>query len=511
MTAHFTDDRALPFPTLGAALDHWASVTPEALAITAGERELTYFQFADAVSRCMGWLAHQGVRPGDRVVIVGYNEIAWVVHYMAVLAMGAIIAPANNRLNPSQFADQVELLDAVVVLADDAHSDIVAEVPASKIRTLSDANTVDTAPPFTAPDPSTPALVSFTSGTTGKPKGATLTQRALAEASWAFVRVMGTTGADSTLVVVPMFHNTGFVDQFGHMLLLGGRTDLLRKFHTKDAVTALIARPVTYLAAVPSIHRLIMLADGADRALASMQILLYGGSPMPAPWIDELLASWPQLKLFHGYGMTEYGSAVSFLRPEFAKARGESVGFAVPGTTIRIVGQNDLTDVADGEIGEMWVKGPTLMQGYWRQPELTATKIHDGWLRTGDLARLDDGFYYIEGRVDDVINRGGEKILPAHVEGLLAAIDAVGIGCVFGVPDSILQNRIWAAVEERPGHVFDESTARDLLRTQLPDYAVPERIWVLNSLPRTASGKVDRRAVADHFSSVTAQGIPARE
>ncbi|KUI31700.1 class I adenylate-forming enzyme family protein [Mycobacterium sp. GA-2829] len=502
MTKQVLDDRPLPFATLADALHYWATTAPDAVALTADTRELTYSQFAETVSRCMGWLVAQGVRPGDRVVIVGHNEIAWVVHYMATLCLGAVIAPANNRLNPAQFADQVELLDATLVLADEAHAQIVADVPASKVRPLSDNNVAELAAPFDSPNLEVPALISFTSGTTGKPKGATLTQRALAEASWAFVRVLGTGSGDSTLVVVPMFHNTGFVDQFGHMLLVGGRTDLLRKFRTADAVSALISRPVTYLAAVPSIHRLIMLADGAERALASVRVLLYGGSPMPAAWIDELLATWPEMRLFHGYGMTEYGSAVSFLPPEYAETRGESVGFAVPGTAIRIVGEDDGIDRPEGEVGEMWVKGPTLMQGYWRQPELTAAKIRDGWLRTGDLARLDGGFYYIEGRVDDVINRGGEKVLPAHVEGLLATLDAVAIGCVFGVTDSILQNRVWAAVEERPGHTFDEVHARGVLRHQLPDYAVPERILVLNPLPRTASGKVDRRAVARHCDQV---------
>jgi acyl-CoA synthetase (AMP-forming)/AMP-acid ligase II len=500
MAEQFVDDRPLPFPSLSAALRHWAQVTPDAHALTSGKAVLTYAQLASRVSRCMGWLTALGVKQGDRVVIVGHNEPAWVVHYMAVLGLGAVIAPANNRLNPSQFADQVDLLDAVLVLADAAHGDIVADVSPKRVHRLSDDNAVAPNGEVGSPDPDAPALISFTSGTTGKPKGATLTQRALAEASWAFVRVMGTDSDDSTLVVVPMFHNTGFVDQFGHMLLVGGRTDLLRKFHTKDAVAALTKRPVTYLAAVPSIHRLIMLADGADAALKPMRVLLYGGSPMPSAWIDELLTKWPQLQLFHGYGMTEYGSAVSFLPPSQAETRGESVGFAVPGTSIRIVDQDNGTDVAPGELGEMWVSGPTMMQGYWCQPELTAAKIVDGWLRTGDLARLQDGFYYIEGRVDDVINRGGEKVLPAHVEGLLATISAVGLSCVFGVDDAILQQRIAAVVEERPGHSFDEQHARKLLCDQLPEYAVPERIWVLNPLPRTASGKVDRRAIARHFN-----------
>ena len=493
------DDRPIPFPTLPEALGHWAEVTPEALAVTCGAAELSYAELADRVSRCAGWLRDQGVIPGDRVVLVGYNELDWIVHYLAVLSLGAVIAPANNRLNPSQFAAQAELLDAALVLADAGHREIVAEVPPARVRTLAGGYLGHAPVTMRPPDPDAVALISFTSGTTGQPKGAMLTQAALAEASWAFVRVLGTHQGDSTLVVVPMFHNTGFVDQFGHLLLLGGRTDLLPKFRTAAAVAALTARPVTYLAAVPSIHRLLMLADGADAALASVRVLLYGGSPMPASWIAELLAKWPGMRLFHGYGMTEYGSAVSFLPSEHAATHGESVGFAVPGTEIRIVGPDE-RDAAPGAVGELWVRGPTIMKGYWRQPELTAAKIRDGWLRTGDLARVDDGFHYIEGRVDDVINRGGEKILPAHVESLLAELAAVGQSCVFGVPDEILQNRVWAAVEERPGHTLHEAEARAALRGKLPDYAVPERVVVLNPLPRTASGKIDRRAIAAHFA-----------
>jgi acyl-CoA synthetase (AMP-forming)/AMP-acid ligase II len=507
VTKHpYFDDRPIPFPTLSSALTHWAAATPDALALTTSTVELTYAAFAEHVARCGRWLADQGITPGDRVVVVGHNTASWVVHYMAVLSLGAVIAPANNRLNPSQFADQVALLDAALVLADDAHTEIIGDVPAGKVRLLAEDYLTATPAPVPPVDPNALALISFTSGTTGKPKGAMLAQRALAEASWAFARVLRTGQHDSTLVVVPMFHNTGFVDQFGHMLLLGGRTDLLHRFRTQDAVAALTARPVTYLAAVPSLHRLIMLADGADRALESVRVLLYGGSPMPVAWIDELLAKWPRMQLFHGYGMTEYGSAVSFLPPEHADSRGESVGFAVPETRIRIVGDNG-QDVEPGTVGEMWVQGPTLMQGYWRQPALTTAKISDGWLRTGDLARLEDEFYYIEGRVDDVINRGGEKVLPAHVEGLLSELGSVGVSCVFGMADPVLQNRIWAAVEERPGQLLDEEHARCVLLEKLPDYAVPERITVLNPLPRTASGKVDRRAVAAHFTKLIDNGV----
>lgn len=493
------DDRALPFETLTAALRHHAQHSPAAVALTGGAEEVTYEELLQRVERCAAWLVERSVAPGDRVVIIGHNTVAWIVHYLAVLSVDAIVAPANNRLNPQQFADQVAALDANLVLVDEAHIAVAEQVPENLLAALSDDNT-SSAIELPLPTPHSAALISFTSGTTGRPKGATLTQSALAEASWAFVRVLGTDSSDSTLVVVPMFHNTGFVDQFGHMLLVGGRTDLLYKFRTSAAIDALHQRAVTYLAAVPSIIRLIMLADGAEVALSPLRTLLYGGSPMPAAWIDELLATWPAIRLFHGYGLTEYGSAVSFLPPEFAREVGESIGFAVPGTTIRIVG-DDLVDVPEGSVGELWCQGPTMMREYWGQPDLTSEKIHDGWLRTGDLARLDDGFYFIEGRVDDVINRGGEKILPAHVEGLLSRLHQVADSCVVGIPDSILQSRVVAAIESRPDTDFEEAAALAELQTQLPDYAVPERIVVLEALPRGASGKIDRRAVASQLVS----------
>lgn len=497
---HSFDSSPVPFATLPEAVEHWATTTPDAPALSDADHDLTYAQLSAAVGRYRTWLRQQGAGSGDAVVLVGHNTVPWVLTYLAVLSIGAVIAPTNNRLSAQQFADQARFLEARLVLHDEAHRDMTGLVEGTPVIPLPGLLVETPVSVFAAPDPENAALVSFTSGTTGRPKGAMLSQHALAEASWAFVRVMGTDSTASTLVLVPMFHNTGFIDQLGHMLLVGGRTDLLLRFTTPAAVARMTAKRVTYLAAVPSIHRLLMIAEGADEALASVQLLLYGGSPMPHPWITEYLRRWPAMQLFHGYGLTEYGSAISFLPPAYAETHGESVGFAVPQTAIRIVDE-DLRDCAPGTVGELWCQGPTMMMGYWHQPELTAAKVHEGWLRTGDLARLEDGLYYIEGRVDDVINRGGEKILPAHVESLLARIDGVAQACVFPVPDPILQNRVYAVVELRPGGTFDEGSTRDELRLHLPDYAVPEGIAVHESLPRTASGKIDRRAIAAAFTT----------
>lgn len=487
------------FVTLPDALEYWAATTPGRIALTEGDSELTYAGLAECVSRCRTWLRGKYVAKGDRVVIAGYNSISWIVHFLAILGLEAVIAPTNNRLNASQFADQVETLEAALVLRDKDHTELSSEVSSAIICDLEHDLPCERSN-YSSPAQEASALVSFTSGTTGRPKGATLSQGTLAGTSWAFARALDTGPEDSTLVVVPLFHNAGFADQFGHMLLVGGRTDLLRKYKTSQAIEALRNRPITYLAAVPSIHRLLMLADGSEQVFQSIGTLFYGGSRMPTGWIREFSERWPDLRLYHGYGLSEYGSMVTVLGPAYAQTHPKSVGHPVPGTRVRIVGE-DGKDVHSGMIGELLVTGPTIMEGYWQQPSLTANVITNGWLHTGDLARADeDGFYYVEGRVDDVINRGGEKIVPGHVEDLLSEDPAIAQSAVFPFPDPILQQRVYAAVETKPHETFDENRTRRTLREHLPDYAVPEKIFSVSSLPRTGSGKIDRRAIASRYS-----------
>ncbi len=414
-----------------------------------------------------------------------------------------MVAPANNRLSPAQFAEQVELLDATLVLHDEDHAGLVGDSVAAgrAVRRVEELHIASgprrdgaaPPPPWEVPDPDAAALISFTSGTTGTPKGAVLSSSALFAGSAVFADYLGSAEDDSTLVLVPLFHNTGFVDQLGHMLVCGGRTNLLATYRTAEAVSELSRRPVTFVTAVPSIIRLLVVADGADDALRDVRTVLFGGSPMPAAWSKELMERWPQLTLVHGYGLTEFTSACTFLPHELMLSDGESVGFPAPHVELRIVD------------GEVWVAGPTRMREYWQRPDLTAARLEGRWLRTGDLGHLDSrGLLWLTGRMDDVINRGGEKILPAFVETCLAELPSVAQAAVFGVPDSVLLNRVGAAVELRPGGTFSELEAREHLSAQLPDYAVPEHWYVVGTLPRTASGKVHRRAAA-RLATPTAQ------
>lgn len=493
------------FDIIGA-LEYWAQTQPEALALTDGDIEFSYSGLHAEVTSAASRLTALGVAPEDRVLLVGNNTWQWVACYLATLRVGAVSVPMNNRLAPAQVADLVKAVGPRVALADDDHVSLFSEcrglallsIDGSAARALS---SVDGAGFEPGPKPAelATAVISFTSGTTGLPKGAVISHRALGKASAVYRKTMEFGNGDSTLIVAPLFHNTGFVDQLGAMLLSGGRSDLLRRYRTREAINAFNRRPSTFITAVPSVLRLLMTADGADAAYGVARNVLFGGSPMPAPWSAEMHERWPDLKLWHGYGLTEFTSCCTLLPPDMITEHGASIGYPIEGVKLRLVDENGC-DVADGSSGEIWVAGETRMDGYWNRPDATAEKLDGEWLRTGDLAeRRELGLIYHVGRVDDVINRGGEKILPSFVEAAIAEIAAIAQGVVFAVPHPILQSSVIAAVELRPGSSFDETVAVAFLKERIPGYAIPERIIVAEELPRTASGKIDRRAARSNY------------
>ncbi|APG86478.1 long-chain-fatty-acid--CoA ligase (plasmid) [Sinorhizobium americanum CCGM7] len=500
------------YPTIIHALTDWSQRTPDVIAITDGETEISYGQLLSEVEAAARRLMALGVARQDRVIVVGNNSWQWVVCYLATMRIGAISVPMNNRLAPSQVGELVELLGSRVALADDGHVAMFSDCPGIEVFSI----TGDAARPFFSlrdtpgsadmPEPDEDAVISFTSGTTGIPKGAVITHDALRKAVQVFADLLGTSSSHSTLIVAPLFHNTGFVDQLCTMLVCGGRSDLLQRYRTQAAIDACRRRPVTFVTAVPSVLRMMMTADGADAVYGPAQLVLFGGSPMPAPWSLEIHERWPCLRLVHGYGLTEFTSCCTLLPPELILDHGDSIGYPASGVDLRLVGE-DGENVPDGVAGEIWVRGATRMREYWRRPDVTAEKIEGEWLRTGDLAqRRELGLLYHVGRRDDVINRGGEKILPSFIECVMAEVPEVAQAVVFAIPHPVLQNSVIAALEPRPDQTVDVPALLDFLRTRLPGYAVPEAIIVSNDLPRTASGKLDRRAVrAAYLSSQQAQ------
>jgi acyl-CoA synthetase (AMP-forming)/AMP-acid ligase II len=275
------------------------------------------------------------------------------------------------------------------------------------------------------------------------------------------------------------------------MVLVGGALDLLPEFHAATAIDALTRRPASYLIAVPSILRLLMLHERADDAFRHCRVLVYGGASMPTGWIAELADRWPGIRLFNCYGLTEFTSVSHLLDPEYARARSDSVGRPVEGVRHQVV-SDDGQPLPPGETGEVWLAGPMRMAGYWRAEAATNDALRGDWLRTGDVGRIDEDFLAVLGRSAEVINRAGEKIYVAPVEATLSELFAVADAAVVGAPHPIFQERVIAWVVPREKDGFDEDAARQYLAERVPDYAVPEAFVVADDLPRNAAGKVDR-------------------
>jgi long-chain acyl-CoA synthetase len=494
--------------SLPAAVHGWAFDRPNAPALRQGDVILSWKQLDEAILNVARALETQGVTAQDRVMLLGENSLEWVIAFLGCQRARIIVAPTNTRISATQVTEQARVLDAQLIVVGEELSYMVTEASAAGFPTISltalcaqggaRGHDSSEAPPMPFATSTDTALVSFTSGTTGIPKGATISHGALYEMSRSFSSYFGTGPEDTTLVMVPIFHNTGFVDQLGHMVVSGGATAILPRYKTSLTAIELVDNPVTYLAAVPSMLRMLMLHDAAEQVFSGIRTIMFGGSPMPGAWTDELLRRWPHLELVHAYGLTEFTSVCTFLPPDMVSTKGESVGLPLPGVEVAVMVNGE--EVDDGEFGEIWIAGPTRMTGYWKRPDLTSQKVVGSWLRTGDIGRVDsEGFLWLAGREDDVINRGGEKILPPFVESHISHHQLVAAASVFSYPDEVLQQRVAAAVQLRSGTAFDEADLKRFLIQVMPDYAIPDKWVVYDELPLNPSGKIDRRAVAAEF------------
>lgn len=500
------------FRTLPDALRHWSRSRPEGLALTAGAEELGYGDLGSLVQEAAERLQGGGIGAGDRLALFGHNSVEWTLAFLAGLQVGAIVVPLNTRLSPLEIARQLEIVDPRIVLAGASQVPMLeAARPAPTTAVLAlergaGSRTLWRLPRARltgpTPAPGAPAVIAFTSGTTGSPRGAVLDHHALVRSAAAYIPHFATSYTDRTTVLVPLFHNTGFVDQLSQMLLVAGAVDLVSEFTVAGALTALGRRPPTYLIAVPSIFRLLMLSEDADLAFRECRVAAYGGASMPAAWIEELAARWPDLRLFNSYGLTEFTSVTHLLTASDALARRDCVGRPVSEVGHRVVDERG-RGLAVGRQGEVWVTGPMRMLGYWRDEAATREVFRGEWLRTGDLGSIDeDGFLTVVGRAADVINRGGEKIHAAQVEAALSELAAIADAAVVGAPHPILGERVVAAVVPRARRELDLEALRDHLLARVADYAVPEEFFLVEDLPRNAAGKPDRRRIREEVTAL---------
>ncbi|GAB4521321.1 MAG: o-succinylbenzoate--CoA ligase [Anaerolineales bacterium] len=473
-----------------------AQAHPRRPALIDGATVLDYAGLEAQVSELAGRLAAHGIRPGDRVAVLLDRSAAAVRLVHAVGRLGALLVPLNTRLTADEMRWQVEKAGCRAALS---------TLPASP---LAEALPLDALP---APVPAPPAAVEmetpfgilFTSGTTGRPKGALLTWGNLFWSAVASAFRLGALPDDRWLLTLPLYHIGGLSilirsALYGSAVALPGFAD--DRFDLAALWQRLHADRVTLVSLVPTIfYRLLEAHPKGTDWPASLRLILLGGAAVTPETRQAALKAG--LPLAVTYGLSEAASQVATATPEETRAKPGTVGKPLMGTRLRVV-DADGRDRPAGEIGEVLVSGPTVMRGYDGDPQATARALQGGWLHTGDLGYLDaDGDLWIVQRRSDLIVSGGENVYPAEVEAVLREHPAVAEACVVGLPHPEWGQQVAAAVTLRRGAAVSGEALRAFLRGRLAGYKIPRRIAILPSLPQTASGKIVRRRVAEILES----------
>jgi acyl-CoA synthetase (AMP-forming)/AMP-acid ligase II len=445
-----------------------------------GGRTLTYRELFDAAASVAGGLRSLGVVRGDRVGLRLPNSATWVVAYLGIQLAGAIAVPINTRLTPAEVEFIVGDSGAKLVIGPED------PLPSGAPHVVTSTTRHDL------------AAILYTSGTTGFPKGAMTTHNNLLSVTETIRRLSSLDPNEglSTLVSVPLFHVTGCNAQLLPTLEVGGTVVILGAFDVRRFLHAIVDERATMIVAVPSIYAMALAQpDFATFDLGHVTRVSYGGAPMPPALIGELRAALPGARLSNGFGLTESASIVTRLPDAWCGSRPDSVGFATP------VVELDLADVDATGAGELLVRSPGVVAGYWGRPELSAEVFADGWLHTGDVATIDDdGFCVIVDRRKDVIMRGGENVYSVEVENVLAAHPAVLEVAVVGVPDEVMGERVGAAIVTVPGATIGPDDVLAFAAGRLAKYKLPEHVLVRREpLPRNAGGKVVKPTLRDTF------------
>jgi long-chain acyl-CoA synthetase len=443
--------------------------------VELGGPSATYAELWDRARRVAGGLRHAGVGTGDRVAVQLGNGLDWVLAFWGAQLAGGVVVPMNIRLAEAE---------AAFILADCGAAYVVRPgepLPDGEPGELPDPAHTDVAALF------------YTSGTTGRPKGAMTTHENFLTTIETVIRCRGLSRdpgvRHATLISVPLFHVTGCNSQFLTQVALGGTSVLMPRFDAASFLAAIPQYGITLVTSVPTIYELVLRhPDLAATDVSSVRTLSYGGAPIAPELVHRLRAAFPDARLGNGFGLSETSALATFLPHEYAIEHADAVGFAAPVNDVRI----DHPDPVTG-VGELLIRGPNVVAGYWGDPVRSAETFVDGWLHTGDVARIDDGIVRIVDRAKDMINRGGENVYSVEVENALAAHPDVLEVAVVGVPDPVMGEKVGAVVLPKSGVTADDlvPSLSAFARERLADFKCPQFVRVLQEpLPRNAGGKV---------------------
>ncbi|MBC7374666.1 MAG: acyl--CoA ligase [Frankiales bacterium] len=455
----------------------------------------TYVQFARLVEGAAQTLRERGLQTGDRVAILARNGLEAAVAIWACARAGMIHVGLPVDSPPARVSALLELTGAALLLV---QPELRASVPSTNVP-IADAAVVllNREMPWRQalplPDQDTTYSLIPTSGTTGHPKAVQVTGRMSGHAAAFYARTLGLTARDRTAIHLPFAWVSGHVTQLTPAMLTGGSAVTMAHFSAPQLVAVAVEHAVTWLDVVPSIWELLLRTEGfALPALAGVRLAVYGGAPAPPGTLDRVRERLPQLRLLDVYALSETCAPVTCLSDLDALRRPGSVGRPAPYAEIRLVDPSG-ADVPRGEPGEVWVRSPAVTPGYWGAPAPVTT---DGWLRTGDLGRMDsEGHLFVAGRAVDLIIRGGVNIYPAEVERALLATGLLADAVAVAVPSAVTGQNVGAAVVPLPGTEPDLHVLQQAVREALGAHAVPRPLRSMDMLPRNRNGKVDRAAV----------------
>jgi long-chain acyl-CoA synthetase len=492
---------------LSSLLERAAAAQPDHPALRMDDLTLTYAQLRDAAGRMSALLAAHGVRPGDRVGIMLPNVPAFPISFYGALAAGAVVVPMNPLLKSREVAYYLGDSGARVVLAWHAAAGEAAKGAADAGAEAIAVETPDLAGPLAGFAPATgdpgrhdedDAVILYTSGTTGRPKGAELTHAGLISNAEITARTLLKNHAgDVTMGCLPLFHVFGLTCGLNATVAAAGTLTLLPRFDPAKALEIIQRDAVTIFEGVPTMYAAILHLpqdQGSDPAMAAtLRVCVSGGASLPV----EILRGFEDkfgCIILEGYGLSETSPVASFNHPDKVRKPG-SIGTPIEGVEMRLIDAAGQT-VPEGEIGEIAIRGHNVMKGYWNKPEATAEAIIGGWFRTGDMARVDsDGYYYIVDRKKDLIIRGGYNVYPREIEEVLHEHPAVAEVAVIGIPHPDLGEEVGAAVALKPGATATPEELRAFARDRVAAYKYPRRVWLVDSLPKGPTGKILRREV----------------
>lgn len=497
---------------------------PEREILIFENKRLTYREFYNLVAKMAANLQHRyQFKKGDRLAILSNNTIEFCISIFAASFLGGIVVPLNTRLRPSELQFMMKNSGTNVLIVEDVLLSVAEEsIELANIdlkmfvtgKPAQNKNTLwfpfecllEEAPPaqMADVDRTDPLFIMYTSGTTGLPKGALGTHLGITQNVLNFSLNLTTDERDRTLINIPLFHVSGLIAGFTHMVSVGGTSVLMYTYKTQKFLELLDREKITYINTVPTIFVFLLNYPDLEKYnLSRLRLAVTGGAPMAVSTIQKLTSLYPNMNFINNYGATECTGSCTFSRPESAFTKPDSVGILTKIIDWKII-DDDGAELGRNKIGELCIKGPTVIPEYWNNPEATNKEfIDNGYWKSGDIGYVDDqGYFFLLDRKKSMINRGGENIYTAEIENVLYNHPSILEAAVVGLPDKVFGEEVLASIVVKEGHSMTDKDIREFISQYLADYKVPKYVQFLTELPRNPSGKVLKNHLKDGYQNL---------